>query len=242
MEYLRTLTLTGDYFDTDAMNHIYLVQGDKLIKFNFDGQQQFVYSNKGFGKIFSVDATNPLKILVFFQESGACVFLDNTLTENSEPFYLYDYCCDLPLLSAASQLNGIWVYENINFELMRYDTNWKELATTGNLYQLLKKEITPKKIIERNGKVYLLTENSIEIFDVFGTYLKTLPVNNVSDFDIEGESMVYIQKDKVVLLNLKTLDETVLNNTGQYQSLSLSEKKLFLSQRKGIDIFQIKYE
>jgi hypothetical protein len=235
---LKTLNLKGDYFDTDPMNNIYLVQNDKLTKFNFNGQQMFIYSNKSFGKIFSADATNPLKILVFFQESGVGVFLDNTLSENANPFYFNRFCCDLPLLTAASQLNGFWVYENINFELKRYDTNLKQLVTTGNLYQLLKKEITPKKIIERNGKVYLLTENSIEVFDVFGTHYQTLPLKKIEDFDVENKQMICLTKDKVFLFDLKTLEtKDVLVNMQKYQQVSVSGNMLFLSNGTRIDVF-----
>ena len=54
------------YVTTDKLGQVYIVNtNDELIKYNAQGQEQFVYFDRTLGEISLIDATNPFQILVF---------------------------------------------------------------------------------------------------------------------------------------------------------------------------------
>src|SRR3982751_4245634 len=65
-------TLPGDfsYFTVDNLDNLYLVNNssNQLKKIDGNGDSVGVFNNvRKYGKLFSIDATNPLKLLLFYK-------------------------------------------------------------------------------------------------------------------------------------------------------------------------------
>src|SRR6195952_6065490 len=65
-------TIPGDfsYFTVDNLENIYLVNNNsnQLKKLDGNGDSAGVFNNiRKYGKLFSIDATNPLKLLLFYK-------------------------------------------------------------------------------------------------------------------------------------------------------------------------------
>ena len=76
-------TITGDIadFTVDNLGNIYILNRDnQLKKINLQGDSMGVFNDvRQYGKISYIDATNPLKILLFYKDYGNVVALDRFL-------------------------------------------------------------------------------------------------------------------------------------------------------------------
>src|SRR5688500_1993390 len=73
-----------DAFTTDPLGNIYLVKGAEVVKYNASGIRTARYSNLQLGDVATIDAMNPLKILLHYRDFQQLVFLDNQLSPNGK--------------------------------------------------------------------------------------------------------------------------------------------------------------
>ncbi len=197
-----------DYFTTDNIGNIYTIKEDELIKYLANGKFFERYSNLKLGTITSVDATNPLKILVYYRDFQQIVFLDNQLSLNSDIVSLQDLGYEQTDLVCASANNSFWIYNKQNNELIRFNENSKKVAATGNLKQVLQVNLNPNYLTEHNGYVFLnCPETGIYVFDIFGTFNKIIALKNLKNFQV-NESLIYYTKDSnLCSYNYKTFED-----------------------------------
>ena len=60
--------IKADFISTDQLGNFYIIKNSELIKINADNNQTLRYSNNLFGKISSVDPSDPFRILIFNRE------------------------------------------------------------------------------------------------------------------------------------------------------------------------------
>ena len=95
---------------------------------------------------------------------------------------------------ASSYNNGLWVFDQLSFSLVRLDDRLQETNRTGSLLQLLGEAIEPIQLIEGKQWLYLLDKKlGIYVFDLFGTYYKRIPVLNIEHLDVTN-GIVFAQK------------------------------------------------
>jgi hypothetical protein len=205
---IATLSVESNYMTTDNQGNLYVVKANELAKYDKTGKQLYKYSNKSFGNITSVDVSNMLRILVFYKDFLQVVFLDNTLSENGDPINLEEIGFQRSQLVCSSNNSGMWIYDQQNFELTRLDQNLLKTQQTGNLDATLNAVILPDYLMEYNNKVYLNNPTTgILIFDIYGTYYKTIPVKNVQRFQPIGDWIYFIADKKVKAYNTITTEE-----------------------------------
>src|ERR1700740_422215 len=112
-----------DSFTTDNLGNIYLVSNDEIKKYNKKGELLKKFSNKKAGKIFSIDASNALRILVFYKDQSQVLILDSQLTQNGDVIDLLNMNLEQSDLICSSFNNGMWLYNRQNAELVRLDNN-----------------------------------------------------------------------------------------------------------------------
>lgn len=77
---VSSIPVKADLVTTDNLGYFYTATGDLLEKYDASGSLYKTYSNKTLGKIHSIDASNPLKLVLFYKEASQIVFLDNNLS------------------------------------------------------------------------------------------------------------------------------------------------------------------
>jgi hypothetical protein len=227
------------FFTTDNQSNIYVVKKDELIKFNKAGKQLYKYSNKNLGTISFVDASNMLKILVYYKDFSQVVFLDNTLSLNGEPISFDRIGLQQVGLVCSSFNNGMWIYNQQNFSLTQLNTNYESIHQTDNLNNLLNIELQPDKLLEYDNRVYINNPGSgILIFDIYGTYHKTIPVKNAKEFQVIGDWVYFWRENKIKAYNIKTTEETEFNiPSSEFSGFRLEVESLFLQTPKGISVY-----
>jgi hypothetical protein len=182
----------GSWIECDKLGNVMVVNKDQITKIKPDGSFFRTFSNKQLGDISSLDATNPLKILVFYQPFSRILFLDNTLSENGSPIYLEDYGLEQASAVCSSYDNGFWVYNQIDFSLYRFDQKLQQTNTTRFINQFLGFEPNINYMVEAENLLFLNdAKKGILVFDVFGTYLKTIPITGLKKFQIFNELVIY---------------------------------------------------
>lgn len=238
-ELLTSIQTDADFFTTDNQSNIYVVKANVLTKFDKTGKQLYKYSDKNFGNISFVDASNMLKILVFYRNYLLCIFLDNTLSLNGEPISFDKIGFIQAQLICSSHNNGLWIYDQQNLELVRVGQNLERTQQTGNLAALLSINLHPDYLIEYDNKVYLNNpETGILIFDIYGTYYKTIPVKNIKQFQPFGNQVYYNTGNEMKAYNLQTADESQFEMPlREFKNFRLEMGILTLQTTEGIQLY-----
>lgn len=162
------------------------------------------YADLKNGKITSIDVSNPLRIVVFYEDQASVKFLDINLTEINSFQIRNNYVEGWISLVASSNNNGLWMYDNINRKLLKLGEQLNTQFSTGDLYLILSKKITPNAIVEFSDELFLCdSTNGIFVFDLFGGYKKSIPYTLENFERISSQNIVH--KNTAILLNKSEL-------------------------------------
>lgn len=182
------------YIEIDGFGNIYIITDNEIVKYNANGVLQKKYSTKRYGKIEFVDAMNPLKVLVYYKDFQQLIFLDNQMTEASNMISIEKLGYEQTGLVCSSSNNSFWLYDKQNNELSRFDSELKSLVKTGNLKRILDIDIKPNFLQENNNFIYLNCPNEgILVFDIYGTFYKTIPLKKLKEFNVINGDVFYFE-------------------------------------------------
>lgn len=203
---INEIEIKANFISSDNLGNFYAVNGSELTKYDKSGKAfSYKFSDKTLGNITSIDAGNPLKIAVFYKDQSRIIFLDNMLAKTGQEINLQSIGLDQASLICYSFNNGIWVYWQSQFELIRLNQNTSIQQRTGNLVQIVNQEIKPEFLIESNNLVYMNNGGeNIMMFDIFGTFMNYIPIKTNKKFQIDNESIVYQNDNNIEMYNRKT--------------------------------------
>lgn len=235
---LQSVASNADFFTTDKLGNLYLVEGDEIILYNAKGKELYRYSDKSLGEIASLDANNALKLVVFYKDQSLIAILDNTLSVHGSAIELADKNFDQVVLVCRSQRENLWLYDQQNMEIIQTDINLQVIARSGNLQQALGQTINPTYITEQNNMLYMANpESGIFVFDNFGTYLKTIPIIT-EEFQVRGNYLFYKEDGMPKRYDMKRFDFQELQlPRSDFERFQVQENRLYLQTRAGVDIY-----
>jgi len=185
---------------TDQFGYYYEITDNEIKKYTSnDGVFNYTYSNNVLGVIANVDVTNPYKTVVYFRDFSKIIILDNTLSPTTDLIELKEIDLEATSLVCRSYNNGFWYYNFINFQLTRIDGNQENFNKSANISTLINKNIQPNFLVEHNNRVYLNDPiNGILVFDIYGTYLKTLPIYHLDEFQVKDKFILYVNENNQI--------------------------------------------
>lgn len=201
----RTIEGPIDAFTTDELGNVYALQGDELALYNANGESWLRNSVKTFGRISHLDAFYSLKPMVFSQEQGLLAVLDNTLSLQGSALNLSQGGYPQVVLACMSVQNGFWFFDQQELGLVRVDGQLRKLADTGRLDQLLGITPAPTAIQEFDSRLYVNDPvNGILVFDLFGTYVRTIPIKGAESFEVRREMVYYFQAGRAFVYDMRS--------------------------------------
>ncbi len=205
---IKQLEQKSVFIESDLFGNIYLSDGNVIYKFNEYFQAQQSYSDFFSGKIQSVDATNPMKILVFSKDFMRLTFLNNQMAKQNNPYLLTDWNILLPTAACTSYDNGFWIYDAMKDVLLRFNASANKVLESQALSVITGEKITPDYMREIGGKYVVLCskEFGFFVFDKFGTFLKSIPAKGIEGFSVWNSKLVYISDHKIYILTIETLE------------------------------------
>lgn len=198
----------GEQIALDNRGFIYIISENSLYKYSSEGEFLFSYQNAFLGTISDIDLSSPMKIMLFYQESGKIIFLDEHLSPITEELDFASKQYHSVLLAAYSTSNHIWIYNEIERNLIKLDFYLNEQTKTHhsipdfNPIQLL--VLSEKTIVMNNPKTGIL------FFDSFGTYIKTIGIRTSQKIQMDNQFIYYLKDNNLHRYDYKRMDETII--------------------------------
>ena len=189
----RDIKVIAKIIETDQLGQIYIVDTKNALRlYGSDKLLKGEYSNNRYGLISSVDASNPLNPIVFFKDHGHILVLDNNLA----------LVKDINLTSGGKFMSAgpvclsndkqYWVFDPQIQKIVKINDLKEILVETNHLNDIDLMGITPEKLDEAgNNLVAFFKNRGFVVFDNFGQYIKTIPIENAIDFQFDGKSIIY---------------------------------------------------
>jgi len=242
-ELINEFNTTSSKFTTDNLNKIYLIENNQVFKLNINGDTLYTYSNKTLGNISCLDVNNTLRPLIFFKDNARIVATDNTLSAQQNSYSLEELDLYQTQLVATSLVdNGIWIYDQELFQLIKVNKGFERIYESGNLEQMLQKDsLDPTQILEYKDNVYLVCpKHGVLVFDIYGSYIKTIPVLNVNEIQIENKMLYYRKEESYFGYSMIQFEEANIQlPADSFQKIRLEKDLLFILSNGKISIYSI---
>lgn len=194
----------------DNLDNLYIISSaGQIKKLNAAGDSVGIYNQiKDYGKLYTIDVSNPLKLLLFYKEFSTVVILDRFLSSQS--------VLDLrrfSILSASaignSYDNKIWVYDEYDNKLKKIDEQGNKVFETSDFRTVFDQSFSPQKILNDNGLVYLAdTTSGIFVFDNYGSFRKKIPVKNCQTIAVVNNNIICVNNGLITVFNSFTQIQT----------------------------------
>ena len=239
---IASLQLNSRYITSDKINNFYTITGDnELTKYDSTGKKLYSYDAYQYGKLQAVDASNPLEIICLYPDYFTVVMLDNSLSViNSFNLSI----AGISQVSAACSSNDgyLWVWDSQEQKLKKLDNLLNVKRQSQDAITLFGQAIYPNFMVERNNFVYMnVPSMGVLVFDIFGTYSLTVPLKNLSNFQIINDKIYYTRNDSLSTFQLKTdaVQHIALPDTGVIQQVSIQQGRLFILKKNQVILYSI---
>lgn len=179
-------------FTVDNLGNVYLVNNSgQLRKVRPNGDSIAVYNNvRRFGKLHSIDVSNPLKIILFFRNFNTIVILDRFLNERSVLDLRKQNLLQVRAIGQSYD-NNIWIFDELDAKLKKM-TDDGRIADQSNDFRLIFDSTpSPEFIIDHEKNVYLYDpQKGVFLFDYFGGFRSRVPFTGWLDFSVIGKSLL----------------------------------------------------
>jgi hypothetical protein len=233
------------YFTVDNLENIYLVNSaDQLKKINANGDSAGVFNNvRKYGKLFSIDATNPLKLLLYYKNFSTIVVLDRFLNVRNAINLGKKNIFKVNAI-ASSYDNNIWLYDEGDSKLKKIDDNGDVLLETSDFRNIFDTIPSPVKIVDQDGFLYLYDPaRGFYIFDYYGGFKNRIPFLNWNNPEVIGKSLYGFSDSSIFQYQTGSLklQEFLLPPTfDQSTQARAVNNKLYLLQPTGVEEYHIK--
>jgi len=167
-------TLAGPFidFEVDNLGNIYLVGSQQqILKRSPALDSLAVYNDKrNFGKLHSIDVSNPLKVLLFFRDYGTIVILDRFFNVRT---VLNLRTAGILQASAITQSfdNNIWLYDELDNMVKKVDESGRVLTNSPDFRILFEDPPAPQTLCDFNRFLYAYDSvKGLLVMDYYGAY------------------------------------------------------------------------
>ena len=179
-------------FTVDNLGNIYVLNKDnQLKKLSPQGDSLAVFNAvRQYGRATSIDATNPLKILVYYREFTTIIELDRFLNIINTIDLRKLNILQAKAIGLAYD-NNVWVFDELDAILKRVADDGSLVDQTTDFRQLFDSVPDPAVIRDQGGLVYLYDpQKGVYIFDHYGTLKTHLDLRGWQDFDVIEKNLL----------------------------------------------------
>jgi hypothetical protein len=195
-------------FAVDNLGNLYLVfQGGQLKKLRSNGDSLAVFNNvRRFGKLHSIDVSNPLKVLLYYRNFSTIVVLDRFLNERSTLDLRKQNLIQIKAIGQSYD-NNIWLYDELDSKLKKIDDDGRLIDQSNDFRQIFDTAPSPSHIVDHDKFVYLYdSSKGIYTFDYYGGFKSRVPLTGWSDFSVINQSLFGRSAGRLYRYDNGTLD------------------------------------
>ncbi len=205
----------------DALGNYFGIENGEVVRYTSHALTSS-YSNHQLGPVSMIDVSDPLNILVFFENFGNVVFLDKNLTGKSsiEGFSLYPP--HIPSVVCMSSKHSFWAYFPDAFRFVNFSFRGVQGISSQDLNSNYPQMGQVKFMLENDDKLFIAA-NGIWVFDLHANHLFTIGHIHASRFQVKGNKIFYLAEDTLMIYDF-----------------FLDQENVFLLPEKGTKTFFIK--
>lgn len=192
--------------EIDNLGKVFVVdQRNVITNYKQDNTKLYEYANKRTGLVSTLDVSNPLKVLAFYDDFNRIKILDNTLSEIND----IDLNATYQDVSAAGMANdgNVWIYDAVRFRLVKISENGNKLLESSNVNDFGISDVKINGIRDKGNYVVMVDPaKGIFIFDNLGQYVTRYEVRDgILSWQFDGGQILYYTKTglKSYVINLK---------------------------------------
>ncbi len=178
-------------FTVDNLGNIYLLyQNGQLKKIRSNGDSLAVFNNvRRFGKLHSIDVSNPLKVLLYYKDFGTTVILDRFLNQRSVLDFRRLNLLQIRAIGQAYD-NNIWIFDELESKLKKISDDGRIVDQSVDFRLVFDAAPAPDYIIDHDKLVYLYDPlKGVYIFDYYGGFQNTIPFTGWRDFNVVNNTL-----------------------------------------------------
>ncbi len=179
-------------FAVDNLGYMYLLgRGGELKKLNANGDSVSVFNDvRKYGRLYSIDVSNPLKVILFYRDFGTIVVLDRMLNNRNTIDMRKQQILQARAV-AQSFDNGIWVYDELDGRLKRLDDNGTVTNETVDFRVVFDEPPAPAHIADADRLVYLYDpQKGLFVLDYFGNLRNKVALLGWTDVQVLGNRVI----------------------------------------------------
>jgi hypothetical protein len=238
--------ITGVFsqFEPDLFGNVLAIRKTgQLIKYAPNGDSLAAFNDwKRYGQPRSIDAHNPLRILLFYEKYATVVGLDKLLIQRNQ-WNLREKNLFFTKAVANAYDNQLWVYDGTEAKIKKFNEQWRLLLESADLRLLIGESPEPVCLLQTTEQVIAYDPAvGFVFFDLYGGYQKIIRLRNwhsVGYYDgwlygIEGKQLRLYQPG-----SLRDRTISLPEAWPSVQQIRLLGKSLYTLSEHSIDIYQL---
>lgn len=239
---IESINAKNPSITTDYLVNLYVISEFRLSKYDKEGKFLQVYEDYTNGTITSIDVSDPMKIIVFYEDFLRVKVLDHTLSEIAAYDFNTGAYSTISAL-AHSRDDDFWIFDNTSFLLKKINENGKAIYLSEKFNMLFTETVQPIQIIDYKDLIYLNDPNhGIYVFDRFATYKKRIPILGADRIQIMQDVIVFFKDEALKSYRLVDfLEESMQLPEGvKARHVQLQKDRLYIADSKKVFIFSYK--
>lgn len=242
---LKTIADNLIDFTTDNLGNIYLVNDNNQVKkLNEKFDSLGIYNDiKRYGTISSIDASNPLKLIVFYKDFSTIAVLDRFLNYRNRIDLRSQNMPQIKLVTNSYDSN-YWLFDELENKIKKIDDNGTVLLESADLRQALETVPLPIAMFDKDGQLYLYDSSmGLLVFDYYGARKNTLQLLQMQDIQVIDKNTITGRDSSHILLYKPSIFQlqsySIFPNQDLYKKINFSGDKIYCLTKKGtLEIYQ----
>lgn len=191
--FILNKTFTGEYayFNIDNLENVYVINNNNQLKKMYaNGDSVGVFNNvRKYGKLTAIDVTNPLKLLLYYQNFATVVVLDRFLNSRNVINLRKQNIFNVSAIGTSYD-NHIWLFDEGDGKIKKIDDNGAVLTETVDIRNIFDSIPTPVQITDVDGFIHLYDpEKGFYVFDIYGTLKNKIPFIHWKNTEVIGQTL-----------------------------------------------------
>lgn len=193
-------------FTVDNLDNLYVLNSrNQVKKYNINGDSVAVFNDiRKYGQATLIDVSNPLKVLLYYNDFATVVMLDRFLNVVNVVDLRKQGILQAKAIGQSYD-NKIWVYDELEAKLKKIDEDGKLLQETPDFRLLLGQPVTPTRIFDENRYVYLYDSlKGVYVFDYFGALKNGILIQRWQNLKVAGKFIFGSRADSLFRYEIST--------------------------------------
>lgn len=243
--FLKSLPGKITDFESDNLGNLYTTDAyGQLKKLNNNFDSVGVFNDvRNYGTLYSIDATNPLKLLLFYKDFGTIVVLDRFLNIRTTIDLRRQGIMQCGAI-AQSYDNNIWLYDEMDSRIKKIDEGGQLLLESPDFRISFDDPPHPVSLIDNNRTLYAYDSlKGLLVLDYFGAYKNLVAYKNWRNVQALGKGLAATDTAGLVLYTPNTPDTKTLALPGELltaKKIKINGNRIYALQPTGsLHIYQV---